>query len=206
MVKQALSKLRVAVDWFSSPECIHREVLGLRWLMQIAPPGTITPFVFEDHTQHILAIQVVPQPHENWKSVLVRGEVDHEHVAQFAQLLARMHRAALTHPTLAKIFNDRSFFESLRFEPYYRYTAAEVPAADSFYTGLIAATRAHCLSIVHGDYSPKNVLIYRGRLVLLDHEVIKKIRQETLCFSEGRNAALRTSACTTSTDVLYVIV
>jgi aminoglycoside phosphotransferase (APT) family kinase protein len=26
--------------------------------------------------------------------------------------------------------------------------------------------------LVHGDYSPKNILIYQGRLVLLDHEVI----------------------------------
>jgi aminoglycoside phosphotransferase (APT) family kinase protein len=26
--------------------------------------------------------------------------------------------------------------------------------------------------LVHGDYSPKNILIYEGRLILLDHEVI----------------------------------
>ena len=25
---------------------------------------------------------------------------------------------------------------------------------------------------MHGDYSPKNILLYRDRLVLLDHEVI----------------------------------
>jgi len=172
VLKQALSKLRVAVDWFSSPERIHREALGLRWLMQIAPPGTITPFIFEDHAQHILAMQAVPLPHENWKSVLLRGEVDHEHVAQFAQLLASIHQAARANPELADIFNDRSFFESLRLEPYYSYTATEVPAAQDFYTALIAETRTQRVSLVHGDYSPKNVLVYQDRLVLLDHEVI----------------------------------
>ena len=30
VVKQALAKLRVQVDWFSPPERIHREALGLR--------------------------------------------------------------------------------------------------------------------------------------------------------------------------------
>ena len=33
-------------------------------------------------------------------------------------------------------------------------------------------TRSRRLTLVHGDFSPKNVLVYRGRLVLLDHEVI----------------------------------
>lgn len=28
VIKQALAKLRVTVDWFSSPERIHREALG----------------------------------------------------------------------------------------------------------------------------------------------------------------------------------
>ena len=67
VLKQALPKLRVSVDWFSSPERIHREALGLRWLAELAPPRTITPLVFEDHTHHLLAMQAVPQPHDNWK-------------------------------------------------------------------------------------------------------------------------------------------
>jgi hypothetical protein len=45
VVKQALPKLRVVVDWFSDPERIHREALGLRWLEELAPSGTITPHV-----------------------------------------------------------------------------------------------------------------------------------------------------------------
>src|SRR5262245_15200966 len=48
VLKQALAKLRVAVDWFSSPERIQREALGLRWLARLAPLGTITALIFED--------------------------------------------------------------------------------------------------------------------------------------------------------------
>jgi hypothetical protein len=36
----------------------------------------------------------------------------------------------------------------------------------------VEETRARRLTLVHGDYSPKNILIHDGRLVLLDHEVI----------------------------------
>src|SRR5437879_6508499 len=48
VLKQALAKLRVAVDWFSSPERVAREALGIEWLTQLAPPGTIPQLVFFD--------------------------------------------------------------------------------------------------------------------------------------------------------------
>jgi len=37
ILKQALEKLRVKVDWFSAPERIHREAAGLRWFTKIIP-------------------------------------------------------------------------------------------------------------------------------------------------------------------------
>jgi len=172
VLKQALAKLRVPVDWFSSPERIHREALGLRWLARLAPPGSITPLLFEDRERHLLAMQAVPQPHENWKTVLLAGEICADHFQQFATLLATIHREAHGRVDLAELFGDRSFFESLRLEPYYGYSAQQAPAAAAFLDSLIRETLACRITLVHGDYSPKNVLIHEGRMVLLDHEVI----------------------------------
>jgi 5-methylthioribose kinase len=173
VMKQALAKLRVQVDWFSSPERIHREAMGLRWLIQLAPPDTIPALVFEDHEHHLLAMQAVPQPHANWKTMLLAGDLLVAHVEQFGRLLGAIHRMAWERRAeVAPAFADRSFFESLRVEPYYSYTATQVPEAASFIEALIAGTRARLLTLVHGDYSPKNILIYQDRLILLDHEVI----------------------------------
>jgi 5-methylthioribose kinase len=172
VLKQALAKLRVPVDWFSSPERIHREALGLEWLARLAPPGSIAPLLFEDRERHLLAMQAVPQPHENWKTVLLGGRVCADHFRQFATLLATIHREAYGRADLAEIFGDRSFFESLRLEPYYGYSAQQAPAAAAFLHSLIRETLAGRITLVHGDYSPKNVLIHEDRLVLLDHEVI----------------------------------
>jgi len=173
VLKQALAKLRVALDWYSSPERIHREALGLEWLARLAPPGTITPLLFEDVAEHLLAMRAVPQPHENWKTMLLGGRICAGHFRRFATLLAAIHREAYRRRAeLAPVFGDRSFFESLRLEPYYAHAAQQVPAAAGFLDALIAETRARRTTLVHGDYSPKNVLIHEGRLVLLDHEVI----------------------------------
>jgi hypothetical protein len=172
VVKQALPKLRVQADWFSDPARIHREALGLRWYGQLAPAGAVPGLMFEDEPNHVLAMQAVPQPHENWKTMLLRSDVQLDHMRQFGALLGQCQRRA--HDRRAEIqpvFADRSFFESLRLEPYYRYTALRVPASSEFYTALIADTLTNAQTLVHGDYSPKNVLVHRDRLVLLDYEV-----------------------------------
>jgi aminoglycoside phosphotransferase (APT) family kinase protein len=173
VLKQALAKLRVKVDWFSPPERVHREAEGLRWLDVLAPSGTITPLVFEDFDHHLIAMQAVPPPHQNWKQILLAGHVEQDHVVQFATLLGTIHATSATRMgELRPVFSDRGYFESLRLEPYYGYTATQVPAATRFLTTLIEETRSHADTIVHGDYSPKNILVHDDRLILLDHEVI----------------------------------
>ncbi|MEZ4638280.1 MAG: phosphotransferase, partial [Caldilineaceae bacterium] len=173
VIKQALEKLRVAVDWFSSPQRIHREADGMRAFADLLPPGSVPRLIFEDHDAHLLAMQAVPQPHANWKTMLLAGELDRDHIQQFGRMLGAMHGHSFQKKDeLAPLFGDRSFFETLRLEPYYLYTASKHDTALDFYTKLVDETRAQSLTLVHGDYSPKNVLVHRGRLVLLDHEVI----------------------------------
>jgi 5-methylthioribose kinase len=172
VIKQALPKLRVEVDWYSDPSRIHREALGLRYLSQLLPEH-VPQFIFEDVDNHILAMSAVPQPHTNWKTVLLGGGVLQHHVKAFAELLGVMHRQAYERRTdFAEFFADTSFFESLRLEPYYLYTASQVPSATTFLETLVEDTRKQKVTLVHGDYSPKNILIYQDRLVLLDYEVI----------------------------------
>jgi aminoglycoside phosphotransferase (APT) family kinase protein len=172
VLKQALEQLRTKAEWHSSPLRIHREAMGMRWLERLAP-GSIAPLVFEDHEHHLLAMRAVPPPHDNLKALLLAGQIEQDLIAQFGALLATVHRRAYEQrEAVARAFADRSFFESLRIEPYYVHAASQVPAAAAFLDGLVARTRQRRLTLVHGDYSPKNVLVHASRLVLLDHEVI----------------------------------
>src|ERR1700689_2028410 len=60
VLKQALAKLRVKLDWFSSPDRIGIEAKALRWLNGSAPPGTTPAFIFEDLGNHLLAMEAIP--------------------------------------------------------------------------------------------------------------------------------------------------
>jgi aminoglycoside phosphotransferase (APT) family kinase protein len=170
VLKQALPKLRVAVEWLSPPERIFREALGMRHLADLLPAGAVPALIFEDRENFLLAMSAVPEPHRNWKTMLLDGELADDHIDQFALLLASLH--AGRGRELRETFADTSFFESLRLEPYYAYTAECVPAARDFLNGLITETRSNRVALVHGDFSPKNILVRSNRLVLIDHEVI----------------------------------
>lgn len=173
VVKQALQKLRVAVDWFCTPARIDKEALALQYLSELTPPGAIPRVLFTDSGQHLLAMEAVPEPHETWKQILLRGHIEQSHVEQFAFLLGSIHsKSSQRSAELEEAFEDRSIFEILRLEPYYRYTAAVVPESAAFINALIADTLACRLALVHGDYSPKNILVHNNKLVLLDCEVV----------------------------------
>ncbi|MEO8427141.1 MAG: phosphotransferase [Verrucomicrobiota bacterium] len=173
VIKQALPKLRVEADWFSDPDRAHREALGLIWLGRLAPAGSIPGFLFEDPQHHLVAMNAVAKPHENWKTRLLSGKLERDYVGQFGQLLGTIHRRARERwDEVAAVFADRTFFQTLRLEPYYRFSAHRNPGAAKFLTELIDDTLATRITLVHGDYSPKNILLHQGRLVLLDQEVI----------------------------------
>ncbi len=172
VAKQALEKLRVEVDWFCNVDRIHREAETMRVLHGFAPKGSIPDMVLECPTEHVLVMEAVPSPHENWKEVLMRGNIDPAIVCQFGRLLGTIHRAS--HERLSEIpkpLLQKDFFEDLRLEPYYLYTAREVPGAAGFLKSLVVETRTRASSLVHGDYSPKNILVYGKHITLLDHEV-----------------------------------
>jgi 5-methylthioribose kinase len=172
VLKQALAKLRVKADWFSDPSRIGREAEGLRACALLAPPRSTPELVFEDAANLIVAMTAVPRPHDNWKQLLLGGHVSMAHVVQFADLLAALQiHSQHQRGSLAARFANRSFFESLRIEPYYSYTAGRVPEAAAFYEQLTADTLARRECFVHGDFSPKNVLVHKDRLVLVDYEV-----------------------------------
>ena len=173
VLKQALAKLRVSVDWFSSPERIGVEAKALRCLNQLAPPGTTPAFIFEDMPHYLMGMEAVPEEHENWKTVLLSGRIISDHFEQFGLLLGTIHRrSSESISEVSELFADTTYFENLRLEPYYLYTAQRIADANLFLNALAQETLHHKDCLVHGDFSPKNTLIYHNKLILLDYEVV----------------------------------
>lgn len=172
VIKQALRKLRTKSSWYSDPERLKVEANALDWLNSFLPDNTVPKRCFLDEDNFILGMEVVAQPHENLKELLLRRSPAVGLIAQMGELLGIIHSAGLQNTNSKILFSDQRYFRSLRIEPYYEHTAAAQPMLKNFYDDLISNTFNHCHTIVHGDYSPKNILVKNDKLVLLDHEVM----------------------------------
>lgn len=170
VLKQALEKLRVEGAWFSPPERIYHEAEAIRWFENHLP-GTCPKLVFEYRDHYILAMEAVPEPFENLKDILMSSAPKAAYFEKAGELLGQIHQAGLDRQTIPKIFHDTRFFESLRIEPYYQECREQIQQTSSFFDQLIKETRADRFTFTHGDYSPKNLLVKRDQLILLDHEV-----------------------------------
>jgi 5-methylthioribose kinase len=168
--KRALPKLRVAADWRAS---IERNVYEARW-MQVADeahPGC-TPRVLGQHPAlGVLVMSYLPSAtYRLWKHSLRDGEVDLSVARSVATVLVRIHNFSAARPQLAPHFATDSIFSSMRLEPYLLATAQRHPRIAAPLERLVEITRSQKRALVHGDVSPKNILLGTQGPVLLDAE------------------------------------
>ena len=163
VVKQSLPQLRVAQEWRADRRRIHREWASLRYLAAILPPDAIPQVIDWDDANFIYVMTAAPPDGVNWKDALLAGNINAAVAGQVGRLLGRMHQAtALTAgqiPDPLRPFADQRSFVQLRIDPYHRATAAAHPDLADTITAAADQMLGPPLSMVHGDYSPKNVIV-----------------------------------------------
>jgi len=169
-VKRALAKLRVAADW-RAPAA--RNLYEARWINHAnqAVPGSAPALLGQDEAAGVLAMEYLP-PADNplWKSELRDGRVDPDFAAQVGDSLARIQAATAADATVATEFPTDEIFRAIRLEPYLAYTATVRPELADALHELAAVTQSTKRALVHGDVSPKNILVGPHGPIFLDAE------------------------------------
>lgn len=167
-VKQALPQLKVQKEWRAPVSRVLAEMDWLQAVHAIAP----------DHVPRILAVDRVRGAFVmeylagtlNWKSELLDGRIDLEAAGQVTDVLARVHSATARSPQVERRFAHDATFYAIRLEPYLVETARVHPDLARELIALVAATQSTRLALVHGDVSPKNILLAPKGPLLLDAE------------------------------------
>ena len=169
-VKRALGKLRVAADWRAP---VSRNRYEARWMQRAAAaaPGCVPQLLGQDEEAGALAMAFLPpERYLLWKSELRDGRADPAFAAAVGATLVRIHAATAADPTVATDFPTDAIFFDIRLEPYLAATARAHPDRAAVLEALIATTQANKRALVHGDVSPKNILIGLDGPVFLDAE------------------------------------
>lgn len=169
VVKQALPKLRVQQEWRATPRRILAEAAALRLAARIRPDEV--PTVADVDEQALtMTISRADSRLRNWKSDLLGGRADPRTAVQLGQALAAWHSATAGDEQLRSRFDDTAFVQ-LRTDPFHRAIASRHPDLAGRIAALVTTMLTTKLCLVHGDFSPKNVLADGPRVCVLDWEV-----------------------------------
>ena len=169
-VKRALPKLRVAADW-RVPVTRNRD--EARWMRRAneAAPGSAPALLGQDEAAGVLAMAyLTPATHPLWKWELRAGRVDPGFAAKVGATLARIHAATAADASVTAEFQTDENFYAIRLEPYLVHAAKAWPNLASALFELVVVTQSNKRALVHGDISPKNILVGPRGPVFLDAE------------------------------------
>ncbi|MFQ6030527.1 MAG: phosphotransferase family protein, partial [Dehalococcoidia bacterium] len=172
VIKQSLAQLRVAGEWFADRDRIDRERACIEVLSGILSPRSVPQVRHADPDNYLFVMSCAPEGGVNWKEQLLGGEVDREVAHRVGEVLGQVHSRTSGDLRVRDEFIDDQPFIQLRIDPYHRRTAQAHPDLAE----LIHREARHMLEVkevlVHGDYSPKNIIVTSGEVFLLDFEVV----------------------------------
>src|SRR5271167_1705404 len=170
VVKRALPKLRVKDNWFADVSRNETEWKYLEYVARLMP-STVPKLRFANPDAGYFGMEFLGEGFTNWKQLLLAGDCRTEHATLAGKILGEIHRRTSFDISLWKQFDTTENFHQLRIEPYLLTTGNRIPELrDLFFAEAQRIEETH-EALVHGDFSPKNILVSGDRMVLLDCEV-----------------------------------
>lgn len=159
VVKQALPVLRVRDYWPAPRHRVLAEADALQWTHTLTPDRS--PAVLDvDPDWMTVTMTAAETSWRDWKGELLTGSIDAGMAWELGAWLAGWHSASLDRPSLPpRLFEGGDNFEVLRLGPYHETVARRRPEVAGAMLALTERIRGTHLCLVHGDFSPKNVLL-----------------------------------------------
>lgn len=169
-IKRALPKLKVQADWRAPVERNRYESAWMRTAGSIVPDA-VPRILAEDPQAQMFAMEyLAPERYPVWKSQLRDGVIEPEAAHQVGRSIALIHASTAGNLEVARQFSTDNIFLAIRLEPYLSATAERHPECAQRLASLVRITLATKRALVHGDVSPKNILIGPRGPVFLDAE------------------------------------
>ena len=167
VVKQALASLKVKNVWHAD---VSRSISEQNYLSYVGKrfPGVVPALI--DSRDGYFTMEYLGDEFVNWKELLLAGRFDSLHAALAGETLGMIHRISSSDREAEVLFNTTGLFHQLRTSPYLLTTGRRHPELRRMFEEEAERLESTRECLVHGDYSPKNILLNREKIVLLDCE------------------------------------
>ena len=172
VLKQALPQLKVAAVWKADQRRAIVEANGMKLLHSITPES-VPDLIDLDPDEFTLTMDRLPRECTVWKTDLLEGVIKPSIGEDLGRILATWHNFGASSKEALDAYMEDSLFDQLRVTPFYRAVAKVNPALDKRIQELITEITTIKITLVHGDFSPKNIMITGAdKPIILDFEVM----------------------------------
>ena len=171
VVKQALPELKTKAKWVADQRRAIVEAEAMR-VYQSITPDSVPELLDCDAANFTLTMSRLPNTCTNWKQDMLEGRIHPEMGEKLGKILAKWHNTTAVDEAIKAKFMEGELFEQLRVSPFYRAVAAKNPNLQAVINSLIEEITTEKIALVHGDFSPKNILATSDHSpIALDFEV-----------------------------------
>lgn len=171
VVKQALPELKTKAKWVADQRRAIIEAQAMS-VYQSITPESVPQLIDCDEANFTLTMSRLPNTCTNWKQDMLEGRIYPEMGEKLGRVLAQWHNATAVDTTIKAQFMEGELFEQLRVSPFYRAVSVKNPNLQAIINSLIEEITTEKIALVHGDFSPKNILATSDHSpIVLDFEV-----------------------------------
>jgi len=167
VVKAPLATLRTPSLWQADTSRGFAEAQALQWYAELTPAAV--PAVVWRHPQApVMVLQAAPENWQEWREQMLQADVSASVVTgerlqaiggHLGTTLAAWHSGTVDVGVLPEVLRTGDRLRTLRTDVFHRATAVQVPQIGEELQALAVELESARTCLVHGDYSPKNVLV-----------------------------------------------
>jgi tRNA A-37 threonylcarbamoyl transferase component Bud32 len=170
VVKRALATLKVDEIWESSPDRILAEADALS-LFKTMTPAHVPAVLARDDDELVIILELAPPDRHEWRELLMQGKCDQSVGRTLGQILSTWHHQSRTMVLPERLENGKARLYELRVAPFHLDLATRWVGSGALLRSLADELMESSECLVHGDFSPKNVLHGPSGTWVIDAEV-----------------------------------
>jgi tRNA A-37 threonylcarbamoyl transferase component Bud32 len=170
VVKRALANLKVDEKWESSPDRILAEADALS-LFKTMTPAHVPAVLAHDDDALVIVLELAPPDWHEWRALLLQGECDQSVGRTLGQALSTWHKQTRTMVLPERLEAGKARLYELRVAPFHLDLATRWIGNGALLRSLADELMESSECLVHGDFSPKNVLHGPSGTWVIDAEV-----------------------------------
>ena len=170
VVKRALAQLRVPGTWEADVDRILAEADAIE-LFSTLTPQHVPKLMSRSDDDLAIALELAADDMRDWRFSMLDGLVEPEVGSTLGKVLARWHQATRNIELPVRIIDGKKRLFDLRAGAFYGGMTKTWPEFGPLISALSDELMESRECVVHGDFSPKNILHGKSGTWVLDFEV-----------------------------------